>query len=67
MNIPEKAKKIFSIYRKLEIPSNLIFPYLGNTDLKNQEEVSVRTQSVTRNLNRALKRASIQVGIKKKI
>lgn len=65
LKVPEKAKKLFDIYRELEIQNNLIFPYLGNTDLKNQKEVSVRTQSVTRNLNRALKRASIQVGIKK--
>ena len=65
LKIPEKAKKLFDIYRKLDTHNNLIFPYLGNTDLKNKEEVSVRTQSVTRNLNRALKRASIQVGIKK--
>ena len=65
LKVPEKAKKIFAVYRKLQTDNDLIFPYLGNIDLKNQEEVSVRTQSVTRNLNRALKRASIQLGIKK--
>ncbi len=65
LKFPEKTKNLFAIYWKLETQNNLIFPYLGNTDLKNKEEVSVRTQSVIRNLNRALKRASIHLGIKK--
>ena len=65
LKIPEKAKKIFAIYQKLETQNDLIFPYLENTNLRNPEEVSVRTQSVTRNLNRCLKRTADQLGIKK--
>ncbi|MCK0157254.1 site-specific integrase [Cellulophaga sp. F20128] len=65
LKVPNKAKVLLDIYRKLETPNNLIFPYLGSTNLRDYEEVSVRIQSVTRNLNRLLKRASIQVGIKK--
>ncbi len=35
--------------------------------MRNTEEVSIRTQSVTRNLNRALKRVAKHLGIKKNI
>ncbi len=65
LKIPEKAKKIFTIYRKLQKQNTLIFPYLENNNLSNPKEISVRTQSVTRNLNRALKRAAKQLDIKK--
>lgn len=65
LKIPEKAKKIFAIYRKSQKQNDLIFPYLENNNLSNPKEISVRTQSVTRNLNRALKRAARQLDIKK--
>jgi site-specific recombinase XerD len=51
----------------LPTENDLLFPFLEHTNLKNSKEVSVRTQSVTRNLNRALKRTAIQLGIKKNI
>lgn len=65
LKIPEKASKIFDILENLNLQNNLIFPYLKNTNLRNPQDVSVRTQSVTRNLNRALKRAAKQLDIKK--
>lgn len=67
LKIPEKALNIIAMYRKLPPENNLLFPFLEHTNLKNPKEVSVRTQSVTRNLNRALKRTAIQLGIKKNI
>jgi len=67
LKIPEKALTIIAIYRKLPTENDLLFPFLKHTNLKNSKEVSVRTQSVTRNLNRALKRTAIQLGIKKNI
>ena len=65
LKIPEKASKIFDILENLNLQNNLIFPYLKNTNLRNPQDVSVRIQSVTRNLNRALKRAAKQLDIKK--
>lgn len=67
LKIPEKALMIIAMYRKLPTENDLLFPFLEHTNLKNSKEVSVRTQSVTRNLNRALKRTAIQLGIKKNI
>jgi len=67
LKIPEKALNIIALYRKLPTENDLLFPFLEYTNLKNPKEVSVRTQSVTRNLNRALKRTAIQLGIKKNL
>jgi len=67
LKIPEKALNIIAMYRKLPTENDLLFPFLEYTNLKNTREVSVRTQSVTRNLNRALKRTAIQLGIKKNL
>ncbi len=67
LKIPEKAIKIFAMYQNLDIKKDLVFPYLEHTDLKNPKEVSVRTQSVTRNLNRTLKRTVKQLDINKKM
>ena len=67
LKIPEKALTIIALYRKLPTENDLLFPFLEYTNLKNPKEVSVRTQSVTRNLNRALKRTAIQLGIKKNL
>lgn len=65
LKIPEKANKIFGLLENLDSQHNLIFPYLENTNLRDPQEVSVRTQSVTRNLNRVLKRAAKELDIKK--
>jgi len=46
---------------------DLIFPQLKSIDFRDSEEVTRRTQSITRNLNRRLKIAAKQLGIKKNI
>ena len=44
-----------------------MFPQLRDIDPNNTEEISKRTQSITRNVNRRLKIAAKQLGIKKNI
>jgi integrase len=67
LKIPEKAIEIFDYYKSDSDDDGLIFPQLRNISLNDTEEVSKRTQSITRNLNRRLKIASKQLGIKKNI
>ncbi len=67
LKIPEKAIEIFDYYKSNYDYDGLIFPQLRNINLNDTEEVSKRTQSITRNLNRRLKIASKQLGIKKNI
>lgn len=67
LKIPEKAIEIFDYYKSDYDYDGLIFPQLRNINLNDTEEVSKRTQSITRNLNRRLKIASKQLGIKKNI
>lgn len=67
LKIPEKAIEIFDSYKSDSDYDGLIFPQLRNINLNDTEEVSKRTQSITRNLNRRLKIASKQLGIKKNI
>ena len=47
--------------------NDLIFDYLKGTDLDNSQMVSVRTQTITRNLNRHLKKVAAKLNIKKKM
>ncbi|MBQ0769346.1 MAG: site-specific integrase [Bizionia sp.] len=67
LKIPEKAIDIFKYYREQSINDELVFPQLNDVNLDDTEEVSIRTQSITRNLNRRLKIAAKQLGIKKNI
>lgn len=67
LKIPEKAIEIFDTYRNDSDNNDLIFPQLKGVNLNDTEEVSKRTQSITRNLNRRLKIAAKQLGIKKNI
>jgi len=68
LKIPQKANSIFKIYRQKPILDNdLIFDYLKGTDLKDSEKVSTRTQTITRNLNRHLKKVATKLGINKKM
>lgn len=67
LKIPEKAIKIFSYYKEQQTNDELVFPQLKGVNLKDTEEVSKRTQSITRNLNRRLQIAAKQFGIKKNI
>jgi len=67
LKIPEKAIEIFDIYKNDSDNYGLIFPQLRGVNLDDTEEVSKRTQTITRNLNRRLKIAAKQLGIKKNI
>lgn len=67
LKIPDKAIKIFKIYKAKSDRNGLVFPQLKNIDLNDTMEVSKRTQSVTRNLNRRLKIAVKELGITKNI
>jgi integrase len=67
LKVPEKATEIFKNYKDESESNGLVFPQLKDIDLNNTEEISKRTQSITRNLNRRLKIAAKQLGIKKNI
>ena len=67
LKTPEKAEAIFKQYRKKDSLQDLIFDYLKDTDLSDTHRVSIRTQSVNRNLNRLLKRVASKLKIKKKM
>ena len=67
LKVPEKATEIFNNYKDETESNGLVFPQLKDIDLNNAEEISKRTQSITRNLNRRLKIVAKQLGIKKNI
>ncbi len=67
LKVPEKAIEIFKYYKEQSPNDELVFPQLKDVNLSDTEEVSKRTQSITRNLNRRLKIAAKQLGIKKNI
>jgi hypothetical protein len=66
LKIPDKAKVVIEVYQN-EKSSNdgLIFPYLLNADLNDSEQISIRTQTITRNLNRHLKKVATKLEINK--
>ena len=67
LKVPEKATEIFHSYKDKSKSIGLVFPQLMDIDLNNTEEVSKKTQSITRNLNRRLKIAAKKLGITKNI
>lgn len=67
LKVPEKAIEIFNFYKEGSDYNDLVFPQLAGVNLNDTEEVTKRTQSITRNLNRRLKIAAKQLGIKKNI
>ncbi|MAN29302.1 MULTISPECIES: site-specific integrase [Mesonia] len=68
LKIPDKANAILKIYQQnYSLKNDLIFDYLKGTDLDNSQMVSVRTQTITRNLNRHLKKVAAKLNIKKKM
>ena len=68
LKIPDKAISIFKKYRQISpFDNDLIFDYLTNTNLNDTQRVSIRTQTVTRNLNRHLKNVADKLGITKKM
>jgi integrase len=66
LKTPDKARIVIEKYQN-EKSSNegLIFPYLISADLNDSEQISIRTQTITRNLNRHLKKVAIKLEIKK--
>ncbi|WP_338359205.1 site-specific integrase [Yeosuana marina] len=67
LKTPKKAIEIFDTYKNDLDDNGLIFPQLKGVNLNHSEEVSKRTQSITRNLNRRLKIAAKHLGINKNI
>lgn len=67
LKVSEKAIVIFKYYKEQSPNDELVFPQLKDVNLGDTEEVSKRTQSITRNLNRRLKITAKQLGIKKNI
>ena len=67
LKVPEKALEIFNFYKEGANYNDLVFPQLADVNLNDTEEVSKRTQSTTRNLNRRLKIVAKQLGIRKNI
>lgn len=66
LKIPDKAKEMFKLYKKeMAFENDLIFPYLREVDLNDSKKVSIRTQTITRNLNRLLKKVCVKLDIKK--
>ncbi|MCC4227145.1 site-specific integrase [Zunongwangia profunda] len=68
LKTPDKAISIFKKYRQNSpLNNDLIFDYLTGTDLNDTQKVSIRTQTVTRNLNRHLKKVANKLGITKRM
>ncbi|MFD2827161.1 phage integrase SAM-like domain-containing protein [Leeuwenhoekiella polynyae] len=68
LKTPDKASAILDRYREnYSLDNDLIFHYLKDTDLNDSQRVSVRTQGITRNLNRHLKKIAYKLGITKKM
>ena len=64
----EKANAILRKYRQdSSFDSDLIFDYLKDTDLNDSRTASIRTQTITRNLNRHLKKVAAKLGINKQM
>jgi len=68
LKTPDKANAILKMYQlNYSLTNDLIFDYLKGTDLDDSQMVSVRTQTITRNLNRHLKKVAARLNITKKM
>ncbi len=67
LKVPDKAIEIFNFYGEGSSYDDLVFPQLKDVNFSDSEELTKRTQSITRNLNRRLKIAAKQLGINKNI
>lgn len=67
LKIPEKARVILKEYSQYSNRNGLVFPDLGEINLKDKKVLLSRTQSVTRNVNRKLQRVAKNLGINKKL
>ncbi len=66
--VPDKAEKLLKPYKDLEENSNgYVFPYLNNTNLKDEKQVAIRIKTITRNLNRRLEIVGKTLGIQKNL
>ncbi|MCB0744938.1 MAG: site-specific integrase [Ignavibacteriae bacterium] len=68
LKVPEKAQVILNQYKEIKLcNSDLIFPYLRDTDFNNAKETLTRTRTVTRTLNERLQLVAKQLEIDKKL
>lgn len=68
LKTPAKATAILNRYRdNHNLDNDLIFHYLKEINLDDSQKVSIRTQTITRNLNRHLKKVATKLGITKKM
>ncbi|PIB31427.1 site-specific integrase [Maribacter sp. 4G9] len=70
LTVPDKAKKILDFYagsKKKKNKNDFVFPYLKETDLRQEKKVATRIKTITRNLNRRLEIASEKLGFEKKL
>ncbi|MCB0745253.1 MAG: tyrosine-type recombinase/integrase, partial [Ignavibacteriae bacterium] len=67
LSIPEKAKTILDIYTTTKEKSDLIFPFLQESDIKNPKKLATRKNTITRSINRRLERVANKLGIDKKL
>ncbi|MBC7000372.1 site-specific integrase [Cytophaga sp. FL35] len=66
--IPDKAKKILDEYAaSRKNNDDFIFPYLDESDFKNEKKLAIRIKTITRNLNRRLELVAEKLGIDKKL
>ncbi len=68
LKVPEKAENLLIRYKGVGEPeSDLVFPYLKESDFSDAKTLLVRTRTVTRSLNRRLQIVSDNLGIGKKL
>lgn len=66
--VPDKAKKILDEYAaSRKSKDDFIFPYLKESDFKNEKKLAIRIKTITRNLNRRLELVAENLGIDKKL
>ncbi|NYJ28124.1 site-specific integrase [Allomuricauda sp. ARW1Y1] len=66
--VPDKAKKILDEYAaSRKSKDDFIFPYLDESDFKNEKKLAIRIKTITRNLNRRLELVAEKLGIDKKL
>lgn len=68
LKVPEKAENLLKRYRMItDGNSDLVFPYLIESDFTDARKLLTRTRTVTRSLNRRLQIIADHLGIRKKL
>lgn len=68
LKIPDKAKTILDFYKKQKRANNgFVFPFLKNAEIKNAEDIFIKTRNATKLFNKYLKRISEKCGIEKNL